>query len=233
MVIASGPTIARVPEPDAALAVLDSYQLRHRVPDAVAAILDDIEDERADIDLRVNHFVVTGDNDLFIEAVAESAEQDGAIVSTALRLAEGEARDLAHRFVETIQDVPDEVDVVIGGGEATVTVRGEGMGGRNTEFALAAAMLLDERELDWMVASLASDGQDGLVDAAGAIVDRHTIALGRELGLDAQDSLENNDSGEFFRRLGLLVEPGPTGTNVNDVYIAMRTAHVADAAVQD
>ena len=112
---------------------------------------------------------------------------------------------------------------MIGGGEATVTVRGTGVGGRNTEFALAAAITLHDRKLDWTVASLASDGQDGTVDAAGAIVDRHTVSRGREMGLDARQYLDNNDSGEFFRRLGLLVTPGPTGTNVNDVYFAVRS----------
>ncbi len=96
------------------------------------------------------------------------------------------------------------------------------MGGRNTEFALAAAIVLDERQLDWSIASLASDGQDGSIDAAGAVVDRFTVTKGREIGLDARRYLDNNDSGEYLRRLGLLVEPGPTGTNVNDVYMAVR-----------
>jgi glycerate-2-kinase len=74
------------------------------------------------------------------------------------------------------------------------------------------------------IASLASDGQDGGVDAAGAIVDGGTVARLRDAGIDPEDALARNDSGTALGAIGALVAPGPTGTNVNDVYIGIRDA---------
>ncbi|MDQ3654479.1 MAG: DUF4147 domain-containing protein [Chloroflexota bacterium] len=223
-VIASGPTIARHPDPATALALLDSYDLTDRIPEAVVAMLRDPVAEREGQDTSGDCFVVVGDNDIFIEEVSQAAARDGVSGRIVLRLAEGEARDLALEFLRIVEEQPSGIEAIMGGGEATVTVRGPGVGGRNTEFALAAAIALDERRLDWSIASLASDGQDGSIDAAGAVVDRFTVSRGREIGLDAHRYLDNNDSGEYLRRLGLLVEPGATGTNVNDVYVAVRLA---------
>ncbi|MDQ3443017.1 MAG: DUF4147 domain-containing protein, partial [Chloroflexota bacterium] len=224
-IIASGPTIARNPNPAAAIDLLRSYDLTDRVPEAVTAALRCPRNIATAEEARNDRFVVVGDNDMFVEEVAASAARDGVLQRIALRLAEGEARELAREFLRIVEGQPPGIDVVIGGGEATVTVRGSGTGGRNTELALAAAIALDERDLDWSIASLASDGQDGSIDAAGAVVDRRTVAQGRAIGLDARVFLDNNDSGEYLRRLGLLVEPGPTGTNVNDVYVAVRLSH--------
>ncbi|MBA3379894.1 MAG: DUF4147 domain-containing protein [Chloroflexia bacterium] len=224
-IIASGPTIARNPNPAAAIDLLRSYDLTDRVPEAVTAALRCPRNIATAGEARNDRFVVVGDNDMFVEEVAASAARDGVLQRIALRLAEGEARELAREFLRIVEGQPPGIDVVIGGGEATVTVRGSGTGGRNTELALAAAIALDERDLDWSIASLASDGQDGSIDAAGAVVDRRTVAQGRAIGLDARVFLDNNDSGEYLRRLGLLVEPGPTGTNVNDVYVAVRLSH--------
>ncbi len=221
-VIASGPTIARPADRAAAIEVLASYGLTGRVPEAVMAKLQNRGEPDGAPDPTHDRFVVVGDNDIFIDEVAQAVHRDELSSRIALRGAEGEARDLALDFLRIAEEEASNVDAVIGGGEATVTVRGSGTGGRNTEFALAAAIGLDERGLDWSIGSLASDGQDGSIDAAGAVVDRFTVGSGRACGLDAQRFLDNNDSGEYFRQLGLLVETGPTGTNVNDVYVAVR-----------
>ncbi len=90
---------------------------------------------------------------------------------------------------------------------------------------MAAAVELDHTGAGWVVASLASDGQDGLIDAAGAIADRTTVTRASRMGMDPRATLERNDTGTLFERLGDLVTPGPTGTNVNDVYIAVRSRH--------
>ena len=105
---------------------------------------------------------------------------------------------------------------VIAGGETTVTVRGEGKGGRNQEMALAAAIALEGWE-GVTFFTLATDGTDGPTDAAGAIVDGTTVARAREMGLVAADFLARNDSYHFFDRLGDLIRTGPTNTNVNDL----------------
>jgi glycerate 2-kinase len=117
----------------------------------------------------------------------------------------------------------DTVDVVLGGGEATVTVRGDGRGGRNTEFSLGAALELERRDMsDWVVASLGTDGQDAMTGLAGAIADAGTACRARDAGVDPKRALAWNDSLRVFEVSGGAVQTGPTGTNVNDIYIAVR-----------
>lgn len=106
------------------------------------------------------------------------------------------------------------------GGETTVTVRGDGVGGRNQELALAAAIGLAGKE-GIVLASLATDGRDGPTDAAGAIVDGHTRARGRAAGLDADGFLRANDSYRFLDATGSLLRTGDTGTNVNDLVVVL------------
>jgi glycerate 2-kinase len=108
----------------------------------------------------------------------------------------------------------------IAGGETTVVVRGEGKGGRNQEFALGMAMKINGNHGIALV-SLGTDGLDGPTDAAGAIVDGSTVQRSTPLGLSLEDSLLRNDSYGFFKGLGDLVVTGPTGTNVNDIAIAV------------
>jgi hydroxypyruvate reductase len=113
---------------------------------------------------------------------------------------------------------------VISGGELTVTVRGQGRGGPNQEYALALALALEGAP---GIAALAADtdGTDGgggaASDPAGARIDESTLARAEKLGLDASACLNDNDSTKFFRRLGDLVTPGPTLTNVNDCRILL------------
>jgi hydroxypyruvate reductase len=109
---------------------------------------------------------------------------------------------------------------LLGGGEATVTVTGEGLGGRNMEFALATALAIAGSQR-LTIASLATDGSDGPTDAVGAIVDGTTVAAAQAAGLDPRAALRASDSYHFFARVGGLVKTGPTGTNVNDLYIAL------------
>jgi hydroxypyruvate reductase len=102
------------------------------------------------------------------------------------------------------------------GGETTVTVRGRGRGGRNQELALAAALRIAGLS-DVTVVSLATDGNDGPTDAAGALVEGTTLERARQLGLDPYQALADNDSYAFFEQLGDLLLTGPTNTNVNDL----------------
>jgi glycerate-2-kinase len=108
----------------------------------------------------------------------------------------------------------------VAGGETTVSVRGDGRGGRNQEFALGAAMKINGNPGISLV-SLGTDGIDGSTDAAGAMVDGSTLARAAGLGLHPEGTLQRNNSYEFFRRLGDTVMTGPTGTNVNDIVIAV------------
>ena len=107
-------------------------------------------------------------------------------------------------------------ECLVAGGETTVTVRGTGKGGRNTELALAAAIGLDGVRGTLLV-SLATDGEDGPTDAAGAVANGETFGRAAGLGLDASGYLDRNDSFSYFARLGDLIKTGPSGTNVNDL----------------
>ncbi len=111
---------------------------------------------------------------------------------------------------------------VLMGGETTVTVRGDGIGGRNEELALSFLCSLDERASPYtLLAAMGSDGIDGVSPAAGAIVDANIIEAARRADLDCQYYLDRNDSYTFFREVGGLIVTGPTGTNVNDFIILL------------
>jgi hydroxypyruvate reductase len=105
---------------------------------------------------------------------------------------------------------------VIAGGETTVTIRGTGLGGRNQEFTLAAALDIAGLK-NVLILSAGTDGADGPTDAAGAMADGTTITRGH----NAVEMLANNDSYHFFEPLGDLVKTGPTGTNVADIQILL------------
>jgi glycerate-2-kinase len=105
---------------------------------------------------------------------------------------------------------------LISGGETTLEVKGGGMGGRNQEFVLTAAIELSGLT-NVAVTSFGTDGIDGPTDAAGALADNFTLERARRLGLDPEDHLERNDPYPFFRTLGDLLMTGPTGTNVMDI----------------
>jgi len=110
---------------------------------------------------------------------------------------------------------------VISGGETTVTIRGKGLGGRNQEFCLAAAIDLKGLPPRVAVLSGGTDGDDGPTQAAGAIVDPLTVRRGEEAGMAASECLENNDAYHFFEKTGDLLITGPTGTNVMDVRLVL------------
>ena len=110
---------------------------------------------------------------------------------------------------------------VLAAGETTVTVKGRGRGGRNQEFALAAASLLPALE-EWAVlASAGTDGTDGPTDAAGAFADSRTVERAHAAGLDLTARLRDNDAYPLFASLGDLIISGPTGTNVGDVMVLL------------
>jgi hydroxypyruvate reductase len=167
--------------------------------------------------------VIVGDNNTAVEAAAKAAQADGFIVEIAWREATGEASRLGRDWIARCRAASAGTNVLCGGGEATVTVLGDGVGGRNTEFSLAAAIALAEEDVtDWVAASLATDGDDGPTRVAGAIADPSTVARAAAAGIDAPAALANNDSLRVFEAAGGIVKPGPTGTNVNDVYLAVR-----------
>jgi glycerate 2-kinase len=222
-VIASGPTVPGRDDPRLALETLDRYGLRDRVPAPVLAALQDSRRLGAVPHAASDVLRVVGDNEVALAAAARAVQDLGLRSRIVWRAVEGEAAELGREWVETLAAPSDGADVLLGGGEATVTVRGGGRGGRNTEFALAAALELERRGLArWAVASLATDGQDALTGAAGAIADAGIGRRARAAGVDPAAALAHNDSLAVFEAAGGLVVTGPTGTNVNDLYLAVR-----------
>jgi hydroxypyruvate reductase len=222
-VIASGPTVAGGRDPARALEVIAAYGVRGALPAPVIACLDGGSREERPQARDDDVVVIVGDNATAVAAAEARAHALGARSRIAWSAVEGEAATLGRELVAVAAEEPLQTDVILGGGEATVTVRGDGRGGRNTEFALAAALELECRDArDWVIASLATDGQDALTGLAGAIADSATARRARERGLDPEQALADNNSAAVFDIAGGAVETGPTGTNVNDLYIALR-----------
>jgi hydroxypyruvate reductase len=139
---------------------------------------------------------------------------------------EGETRELAANHIAIAREIqkhgyPLQTPAcILSGGETTVKIRGTGKGGRNQEFALAAAVKMAGMS-HTTVLSAGTDGSDGPTDAAGAIVDDTTLHRSKEAGLLAQQYLDNNDAYNFFDRLNDLYKTGPTNTNVMDLRIVL------------
>ena len=106
------------------------------------------------------------------------------------------------------------------GGETTVTIKGKGLGGRNQEFALAAAMDIAGYETITILSG-GTDGTDGPTDAAGAVADGTTVARATALGMNPRQYLADNDAYHFFEGLGNLIKTGPTNTNVMDLRVIL------------
>ncbi len=167
---------------------------------------------------------IVGSNRLSVEAAARESRRLGLRPLVLTTRLEGEAREAARVLVAVLRECvesgrPAAPPVcLLAGGETTVTVRGDGRGGRNQELAVAAAPALDGFPVPAVVASLATDGVDGASDAAGGIADDTSVARAAALGLAPADAfLAASDTRNYLGPLGDLIVTGPTGTNVVDV----------------
>ncbi len=211
-VIGSGPTVGDRSTVADALSVLRKYGVAdpgvlHETPKSVNNVQN----------------VVVGSNALAIDAAAARAKELGykpLILSTFI---DGETREIAAMHAAIAKEIaahgrPVRPPVcILSGGETTCTVKGAGLGGRNLEFVLAAAIALQSMP-NVTILSGGTDGIDGPTDAAGAIADGNTVS---KSGVDAKAYLANNDSYRFFEPLNALIKTGPTGTNVMDVRILL------------
>jgi hydroxypyruvate reductase len=221
-VIASGPTVAGNRDASRARQVLEQFQLWDSVPQSVRTVLARATEQTASAPTS-NNLAIIADNRSSRDAAKEFAESIGLRTETVWIDRTGEAREQAYLWVNECLRADTEVDCLIGGGELTVTVTGEGIGGRNTEFVLAAAGELHSLgDREWIVASLATDGQDGPTGVAGGFLTAECIEELSDLGIDPLESIAENDTLPPLRALGGVIEPGPTGTNVNDLFLAIR-----------
>jgi hydroxypyruvate reductase len=226
--IASGPTAPDPTTGEDALRILEKHfpnltTERRRYRDSLNSVtqwlrrskelvIDDI------VFARVQNIII-GDNKLAARAALKQAVYEDFHAEILTNELQGEARarggELARNLRVSISSKPRPFCLILGG-EMTVTMQGNGNGGRNQELALAAVNELRDIENVFLI-TLATDGDDGPTDAAGAVVTGESARRAESLGLDAASYLSRNDSYPFFQALGDLLMTGPTGTNVNDL----------------
>lgn len=220
--IASGPTVADLGTRHDALSIIEQYKMS--LPEAV---IKHINSDAADAPLPTDAKLINAEHHIFasaaksLEVAADLAQQGGIetyILSDAI---EGEARDAALTQAAIAKEIlhkdrPFKKPVLLlSGGETTVTLKGNGKGGRNSEFLLSFAIAI-EGEKGIHVLSADTDGIDGSEDNAGAFVNGRTAEQMRQVGIDPVAYLQNNDAWSAFHKIDGLFIPGPTGTNVND-----------------
>ena len=224
--IASGPTVPDPTTKEDAVEILKKYAIEKQIPGSIIDILlrppgtalttEDLDG--GSTGKRVQN-VIIGDNKLAAQAAREQAEREGFSAEILTNELQGEAREVGRDLAQRLREENSKSgrrSCLIAGGETTVTLKGNGKGGRNQELALSAAIELGGLQ-NVMLIALATDGDDGPTDAAGAVVTGESARRAKSLGLDAIDHLSRNDAYPFFKALGDLLKTGPTGTNVNDL----------------
>lgn len=232
-VIASGPCAPDTSTFQDCQEIIEKYHLQEPLPPSVAThihlglegtVLETPKPEDPVFEQVQN--VIIGSNVVAVKAAEEKARQLGYRTLILSTFIQGETREVAGvhgaiaREIHVSGNPVHPPACVISGGETTVTIRGSGLGGRNQEFALAAALEIQGMD-HTVILSGGTDGTDGPTDAAGAIVDQTTISRATQMGLDPHVYLSNNDSYHFFEKLGELLITGPTNTNVMDVRIIL------------
>jgi glycerate 2-kinase len=229
--IGSGPT---APDPTTfrdAVRILREHGLWSRLPVRVRIHLveglvgwqDETPKARSRIFTRAQQIII-GNNRTAVDGAIKAARKLGYDIVMIDEFLTGEAAE-AGKWMGKLglalqRENPARSLALLAGGELTVTIRGKGRGGRAQEFALAAALSLEGSRGVWAM-SVGTDGRDGPTDVAGAIVDGSIVARGQREGLKAAEYLRRNDSYTFFKRVGGHIVTGPTGTNVNDLYLLL------------
>jgi glycerate 2-kinase len=222
--IASGPTAPDPLTQQDALAILEKYELSEKIPASVLRALKESPEtpKPGDPIFGKVQNVIVGSNQLAAQAAIAQASQEGFHTYPLPFDLHGDARQAALELASFLRQVkmtrnpvPPPACIVVGG-ETTVKVTGNGIGGRNTDLALASVTGLSKIP-GVMLVSLATDGEDGSTDAAGAVVTGTTCQRAAEMHLQTNAYLDRNDSYTYFSKLDDLLKPGATGTNVNDL----------------
>lgn len=229
-IIASGPTSADRSTFAEALQIIEKYKIKDYTPPSVlnfftagsVGMVEDTPKPDSDVLDRVKNKII-GNNSIALEAAKEKALELGYEVEVTTSTLSGEAKKVAQEMAKeaTLRKKAlkaGEKRCLISGGETTVTVKGDGKGGRNMELALVFAHMI-KGEKGITLLSAGTDGTDGPTDAAGAIVDGSTVINAEAKGLVTDDYLKNNDSYHYFSKSSGLLKTGPTGTNVMDIQV--------------
>lgn len=228
-VIASGPTVPDQSTFENAMTVVERYRLADKIPESILTRLQagwrgEIAEtpKPGEAFFERVHTLVVGSNRQAAQAALQEARARGMQTLLLTTYLQGEARQagrmlaaIARQIDASGQPVERPACLVVGG-ETTVTVRGQGLGGRNLEAGLGAVREMDGLT-DMILVTLATDGDDGPTGAAGVVVSGKTLARAGTLGLRPEEFLLDNDSYHFFEPLDDLLVSGPTHTNVNDL----------------
>lgn len=231
--IASGPTAPDTTTFKEAYRVLKFYNILDEVPQSVReriekGIKGEIPEtpKPGDKIFEKVHNIIIANNKTACKAAEDKAKEYGANTMILSTFIEGEARHvgtvlagIAREIYRYNEPITKPV-VIVMGGETTVTVTWKGKGGRNQELALSSSIRISGLE-GVAIASIGTDGIDGITDAAGGIVDSTSLMRGKNKGMDVYDYLSNNDSYTYLKAVGDLIITGPTGSNVNDMMLVV------------
>ena len=222
--IGSGPTIPSAESVTTTKTILEQYQIQDKLPQKLwTSIQSHLQTNHPHPQETAVQNKIIGDVRIAANAMAQKAQELGFSATVLTTHLEGEAKE-AGRFAAAIAKDLQPANCTIIGGETTVTLTGNGIGGRNLEVALSAAIGIEGLE-NSLIFTLATDGDDGPTNCAGAIVHGKTVQNGRNQNLEAQTYLSNNDSFTYFSQLPEhLIKTGPTGTNVNDLICILKYA---------
>jgi len=233
-VIASGPFVPDRSQFADALNIIENYKISSQIPAKVLDYLKKgLKSESLETPKPGDHIftkvinLIVGSNIFACKAASQRAKELGYNPLILSSMIEGNTTDVAYVHAGIAFEVTNSGNPVnrpaciISGGETTVVVKGNGLGGRNQEFALLCAKYISGQNKDIVILSGGTDGTDGPTDAAGGIVDPYTEQRGKEKGLDIDKSLDENDAYHYLDATGDLIKTGPTLTNVMDIHLIL------------
>lgn len=231
--IASGPTAPDYTTFSDCERILIKYDLFQKIPKSIREYIQSGLDGKVEETPKVTdkifdkvYHVIIGNSRMALSASYLKASELGYNTCVLSSYIKGEAKEVAKVFGALAKEIRFEKAFmkrpacIIAGGETTVTVKGNGLGGRNLEFILSAAIEIDSLE-NMVIFSAGTDGTDGNTDAAGAIADGYTVMRAKKIHMSPEAYLNNNDSYSFFKNLDNLVVTGPTKTNVMDIILLL------------
>jgi glycerate-2-kinase len=226
--IASGPTYPDSTSFQNAYEIFKKYELWEIIPISVKKVINDGLNKKIDETPTKDNIIfqqidnkIIANNQVVCKSVFNEAIKLGYKPKIITTILTGEAKEVGQRILKEIKEKKQEgYNLFIFGGETTVTVKGSGKGGRNQEMVLAVVEDIYDKNI--IFSSFATDGIDGMSDAAGAIADKDTYQKSVDKNLKISDYLNDNNSYEFFKLINDLLFTGPTGTNVMDIQIIVR-----------
>lgn len=224
-IIASGLTVPDPATPQDALKIIEKYRVEDKIPHSIIKFIkvQSEQKEHGSFIPEKLHNILAATNRIALEAAAAKAKELGYHTEIITDSLEGEASEVGKKLAgEALQYSGNTPACLLYGGETTVTIKGNGKGGRNQELVLSSLIELQKQNVSGItILSAGTDGTDGPTDTAGAAGDIHLIRNAISKGLNPEEYLHNNDAYTFFSTAGGLLITGATGTNVMDIIVVL------------